>query len=160
MKTKFEIFTRNDYSTATSKLVSAVAEIAEKIRLKMYELDLDDMWIKNRSLSIKRCKASANCGYTYNYLGIENGYGFDSLEDSHNYYYCGDFNCRITSASNKNVISFANAVPEILEILNEIETNQTKEAQAPTFFSFYEDWKNFEATKKEAANLEKETGTL
>lgn len=154
MNTIFDIFSRDDYSKATQKLRDAVIDVAAAIRSKMEDLDLTEIRGNNHWFAIQKVKA--NCGYSERYLAYEGR----SLEDRNSYYYCNDYNCWVERASNSDVIKFANSVGGILKALDEIESEQTEEAEAKEFFTLYEAWQSYKETEKQAKDFDKNNTTL
>ena len=126
MKTLQEVLDRQDYVRVTEELKYACVKIAEKIRIKMRELDVKS----THGYSIERVK-SRSCGYSEMYLAYCDGYEFYDLEttDSGYYYYCNDFNCKVLCATNKMRLDFLKVANDILQTLDEIETEQVREIE-------------------------------
>lgn len=131
-----EIINRDDYTRLTKTLKDRTEEIAVKVRRKMNDLDLDEMIINGFKIVMK--KYSADYGqYHSDKLSIErhciDDYNevyneYVSLEDiNESYYLAGDYNCRITGASNKEALKFLNSAKNIFEYLDEIETQQVND---------------------------------
>lgn len=123
MKTLQEIISRKDYQRLTVQLKERVEELAVIVRNKMGELDETEV------LDYKISEVHAN-GYSYEYLSCRVGSKNLSLEDiNKEYYFTGDFNCKIIGASNKQALEFLNQIEEILEILDEVETKKVSDIQ-------------------------------
>lgn len=125
MKTLEEIINRGDYKRMTERLQDATIELAEKIRWKMEELDLES-WgfltvdsVRSRSGSEERFLAYTDSRNSYNLETSRHGY----------YYYCNDFNCRVNCATNAQRLEFLNKAELILQELDEYETNKTAEIE-------------------------------
>lgn len=125
------ILARDDYKRMTSLLKDRVNDIAERIREKMNQLDVDEITKGGVTVALY-CKSS-NVG-DYHYLAIET-YDEDcdyplysSLNDMGRCYcYGGDFYAKIVGASNKDGLSFLNAAREIIEYLGRIESEKADE---------------------------------
>lgn len=117
MKTIDEILNRSDYKRMSEQLESRCNEIAKKLRIKMYQLDLSE-------IGDYEVRFFRNSNGTYRFLAYEGS----SLEDVNNsYYYCGDFNCRVVGASHRVALRFLNNAKNLFEHLDKIEDEQTKE---------------------------------
>lgn len=101
MKKNFnEILQREDYVRLTANLKERTEEIAQLIKSKMVQLDLEDETIEVEGVKIAIKGVSSNCG-RYEFLAIENTGEFSSeygekdwwsLQDvNHTFYYAGDF---------------------------------------------------------------------
>ena len=121
MRTIEEILKRDDYRRMSSELSDKVMEIAKCVREKMTQLDIKELGYYFIATQ------KSNSGYTYKYLSVCNN-SYDrigsSLEDDHDYYFCGDFNCEVTAAPNKLKLKFLNSAKEIFEELDKIEDEQ------------------------------------
>lgn len=135
-KTVEEIMKRNDYVRLTENLVERVEEIAVKVRRKMQDLDLDEIYIEGLTLIVKEYSADQGQYYFNNlsikqYCAVDYDGGYDeylSIEDINKSYYAyNDYKCRITGASNKQALKFLNAAKKIFEYLDEIETQQVND---------------------------------
>lgn len=137
-----KILARDDYKRMTENLKSVVEEVAEKIRMKMDELDIDggddfdSGEIGADGIVVRVISVSSNCGYTKRFLGIKRypeEYGhayYASLEDINDtYYYTGDFHARIYGATNKEALAFLNVAKKLIEGLGELEQKQADEIQ-------------------------------
>lgn len=116
MKTIEQIIENENYKRLTSDLDSRVAEIAEKIRIILTQLEEDS--IDNYGIVTRE----ANCGASRSYLAVnddEYGCPVSSLEDSTSYHYCGDFHCWIGAATNKQKLTFLNKAKKLFQILDE-----------------------------------------
>lgn len=131
-----EILNRDDYARLTKTLKNRTEEIAVKVRRKMNDLDLDEMIINGFKIVVK--KYSADYGqYHSDKLSIErhciDDYNeeyneYVSLEDiNESYYLAGDYNCRITGASNKEALKFLNSAKKIFEYLDDTESEQVND---------------------------------
>ena len=131
-----EIINRDDYARLTKTLKDRTEEIAVKVRRKMNDLDLDEMIINGFKIVVK--KYSADYGqYHSDKLSIERYcpvdydggyYEYLSLEDiNESYYLAGDYNCRITGASNKQALKFLNSAKKIFEYLDDTESEQVND---------------------------------
>ena len=131
-----EIINRDDYTRLTKTLKDRTEEIAVKVRRKMNDLDLDEMIINGFKIVVK--KYSADYGqYHSDKLSIERYcavdydggyYEYLSLEDiNESYYLAGDYNCRITGASNKEALKFLNSAKNIFEYLDDTESEQVND---------------------------------
>ena len=126
MRTIEEILKRDDYKRLSSELSDIVANIAKCVREKMDQIDVKELGYYFIATQ------KSNSGYTYKYLSVaRNNYDYvgASLEDDHSYYYCGDFNCEVTAASNKDKLKFLNSARSILSELDKIEDDQCKEIE-------------------------------
>lgn len=119
MKTIEEIIKRNDYRKLSEQLKKRVQELAKKVRLKMYDLDIEEL----DGLYI-RTVTSHSCGYSDDFLATSEGHDLESV--NHSYYYCNDYNLYIKGASNNEALTFLNNVKEYFKKLDEIETEKSK----------------------------------
>ena len=135
-KTIDEILKRDDYARLTKTLKDRTEEIAVKVRRKMNNLDLDEIYVDDLHLIVK--EYSADHGqYHFDNLSIERhctddyNEGYDeylSLEDvNESYYAYNDYYCKIKGANNKDALKFLNAAKKIFEYFDEIETQQVNE---------------------------------
>lgn len=143
MKTDLnQILARDDYKRMTENLKSITEEVAEKIRKKMDELDIednsdfDDGEIGTDDVVVRVISVNSNSGFNKRFLGIkryEEGYHhayYASLEDiSDTYYFTGDFNARIYGATNKEALAFLNVSAKLIKGLGEVEQHQVDEIQ-------------------------------
>ena len=135
-KTIDEIINRDDYARLTKELKNRTEEIAVKVRRKMNDLDLDEIYIEGLTLIVKEYSADHGQYHFDNlsikqYCAVDYDGGYDeylSLEDiNESYYAYDDFNCKIEGASTKQALKFLNAAKKIFEYLDEIETQQVNE---------------------------------
>ena len=137
-----EILARDDYKRMTENLKSITEEVAEKIRKKMDELDIeedgdfDSGEIGADGVVVRVITVNSNSGFNKRFLGIkryEEGYHhayYASLEDINDtYYFTGDFNARIYGATNKEALAFLNASKKLILGLGELEQHQVDEIQ-------------------------------
>lgn len=135
-KTIDEIINRDDYARLTKALKDRTEEIAVKVRRKMKDLDLDEIYIEGLTLIVK--EYSADHGqYYFDNLSIkrhciddynEESDEYVSLEDVNKSYYAyDDFKCKIEGASNKQALKFLNSAKNIFSYLDEIETQQVND---------------------------------
>lgn len=100
MKKNFnEILQREDYVRLTANLKERTEEIAQLIKSKMVQLDLEDETIEVEGVKVAIKGVSSNCG-RYEFLAIENTGEFSSehgekdwwsLQDvNHTFYYAGE----------------------------------------------------------------------
>ena len=136
VKTIDEILKRDDYARLTKTLKDRTEEIAVKVRRKMNDLDLDEIYIEGLTLIVK--EYSADHGqYHFDNLSIkrhcidyynEESDEYVSLEDiNESYYAYDDFNCKIEGASNKQALKFLNAAKKIFEYLDDTESEQVND---------------------------------
>ena len=135
-KTIDEIINRDDYARLTKALKDRTEEIAVKVRRKMNDLDLDEIYIEGMTLIVKEYSADHGQYHFDNlsikqYCAVDYDGGYDeylSLEDiNESYYAYDDFNCKIEGASTKQALKFLNSAKKIFEYLDEIETQQVNE---------------------------------
>ena len=135
-KTIDEILKRDDYARLTKTLKTRTEEIAVKVRRKMNDLDLDEIYIEGMTLIVKEYSADHGQYHFDNlsikqYCAVDYDGGYDeylSLEDiNESYYAYDDFNCKIEGASTKQALKFLNAAKKIFENLDEIETQQVND---------------------------------
>ncbi|CDD32341.1 unknown [Bacteroides sp. CAG:714] len=119
MKTLDEILKRDDYSRLSERLKERVEELAKKIRIKMYQLDLDSLG----DIHI-RTVTSHRCGYSEDFLATNEGHDLESVNRS--YYYCNDYSLYVKGASNKEALGFLNRIKQYIETLDEIETEKSQ----------------------------------
>lgn len=137
-----QILSRDDYKRLTENLKSITEEVAEKIRRKMDELDIDgdddfdNGEIGADSIVVRVISVNSSCGGNKRFLGIkrcpeEYGHAYyanlEGINDT--YYYCGDFNARIYGATNKEALSFLNVARKLIQGLGELEQKQADEIQ-------------------------------
>ena len=136
VKTIDEILKRDDYARLTKALKDRTEEIAVKVRRKMNDLDLDEIYIEGMTLIVKEYSADHGQYHFDNlsikqYCAVDYDGGYDeylSLEDiNESYYAYDDFNCKIEGASTKQALKFLNAAKKIFENLDEIETQQVND---------------------------------
>ena len=136
VKTIDEILKRDDYARLTKALKDRTEEIAVKVRRKMNDLDLDEIYIEGLTLIVKEYSADHGQYHFDNlsikqYCAVDYDGGYDeylSLEDiNESYYAYDDFNCKIEGASTKQALKFLNAAKKIFENLDEIETQQVND---------------------------------
>lgn len=135
-KTIDEILERDDYARLTKALKDRTEEIAVKVRRKMKDLDLDEIYIEGLTLIVKEYSADQG-QYYFDNLSIkrhciddynEESDEYVSLEDVNKSYYAyDDFKCKIEGASNKQALKFLNSAKKIFEYLDEIETQQVND---------------------------------
>ena len=131
-----EIINRDDYARLTKALKDRTEEIAVKVRRKMNDLDLDEIYIEGMTLIVKEYSADHGQYHFDNlsikqYCAVDYDGGYDeylSLEDiNESYYAYDDFNCKIEGASTKQALKFLNSAKKIFEYLDEIETQQVND---------------------------------
>lgn len=139
LNTVINIIKRDDYARMTKDLKEKAEALAKKFRLKMSELDIDELYIDN--IYYKIGSANYKDVDEYNYLSVvkeekrETDSGryeyYDelySLEDiGRDYLYRGDWNCRVIGATNKDALRFINSANEFIQTLGEIEEEQVNE---------------------------------
>lgn len=139
MKKNFnEILQREDYVRLTANLKERTEEIAQLIKSKMVQLDLEDETIEVEGVKIAIKGVSSNYG-RYEFLAIENTGEFSSeygekdwwsLQDvNHTFYYAGDFTARVPGCSNKDALRFLNVAGAIISLLGKAEQEQIDEVQ-------------------------------
>ena len=137
-----KILARDDYKRMTENLKQITEEVAKRIRVKMFELDIknnpdfDKGEIGTDDVAVRVITVKSNSGFDRSFLGIKryeeehDHIYYASLEDiNHAYYFCGDFTAKIYGATNKEALSFLNASAKLIEGLGEIEQRQTEEIQ-------------------------------
>ena len=137
-----QILARDDYKRMTAALKEKVEEVAKRIRQKMDELDLiDDEDFDNgeigvNNIVVRSMKVKSNSGFTYEFLGIkrcEDEYNhtyWASLEDiEHTFYFCSDYNAKVTGATNKEALAFLNVAAKLILGLGEIEEKKANNIQ-------------------------------
>ena len=131
-----EIINRDDYARLTKALKDRTEEIAVKVRHKMNDLDLDEIYIEGMTLIVKEYSADHGQYHFDNlsikqYCAVDYDGGYDeylSLEDiKESYYAYDDFNCKIEGASTKQALKFLNSAKKIFSYLDEIETQQVND---------------------------------
>ena len=136
VKTIDEILKRDDYARLTKALKDRTEEIAVKVRRKMNDLDLDEIYIEGLTLIVKEYSADHGQYHFDNlsikqYCAVDYDGGYDeylSLEDiNESYYAYDDYYCKVEGASNKEALKFLNSAKKIFEYLDEIETQQVNE---------------------------------
>ena len=131
-----EIINRDDYTRLTKTMKDRTEEIAVKVRRKMNDLDLDEIYIEGLTLIVK--EYSADHGqYHFDNLSIkrhcvddynEESDKYVSLEDiNESYYAYDDYYCKVEGANNKEALKFLNSAKKIFEYLDEIETQQVND---------------------------------
>lgn len=137
-----KILARDDYKRMTENLRSITEEVAEGIRKKMDELDIeensdfDNGEIGADGVVVRVITVNSNSGFNKRFLGIKrfeegnhHAY-FASLEDINDtYFFTGDFNARIYGATNKEALVFLNASKKLILGLGELEQHQVDEIQ-------------------------------
>ena len=123
MKTIDEIVARSDYKNLNYALNERVKEIAEIIRKKMYELQINDLG----EYSIIEVKS--NSGFSDEYLSVEDEYAYRSLEDDESRCFAGDYNCHICAATYQQKLHFLNSSKSLFEMLDKIETKKCEEIE-------------------------------
>jgi hypothetical protein len=130
MKTIDEILKRDDYKKLVPALRSRAEEVAHLIKEKMVDLDLRSFDGTGFSLHIVRSRT--NCG-SYEYLAFDAGesdyyyaHRFYCLDGAYQGYVHDDFNHPCYTASNGMMLKFLNNAKEIIEKLDEIETEKVK----------------------------------
>ena len=121
MKTIDEIVARSDYKNLNEALNERVKEIAEIIRKKMYYLQIEELD------DYRICEVKSRSGFSDDYLAIEDGYAFRSLESDGEYYFCNDFNCHVFAASYQQKLEFLNNSRNLFNLLDSIETKKCDE---------------------------------
>lgn len=119
-KTIDEIVNNENYKAMNEALTERSIEIAETIRFKMSELQIEKIG------DYKICEIKTHSGFSEEYLGMlkDNGEGYTSLERIKSCYYAGDFNCWIEAATTKMRLQFLNAAREIFDELDKIQTER------------------------------------
>ena len=137
-----KILARDDYKRMTENLKSITEEVAEGIRKKMDELDIeensnfDNGEIGADGVVVRVITVNSNSGFNKRFLGIKrfeegdhHAY-FANLEDINDtYFFTGDFNARIYGATNKEALAFLNASKKLILGLGELEQHQVDEIQ-------------------------------
>lgn len=136
IKTVVDVIKRDNYARLTKELKTKAEALAEIIRRKMSELDIDEIKINDIKYKIN-CVKSNNHLDEYYYLSVVKNIDIDyyceydefySLEDIEcDYYYYYDFHCHIVGASNKDALRFINSANEFIQRLGEIEEEQVNE---------------------------------
>ena len=121
MKTIDEIVARSDYKNLNEALNERVKEIAEIIRKKMYYLQIEKLDY------YRICEVKSRSGFSDDYLAIEDGCTFRSLESDGEYYFCNDFNCKVIAASYQEKLGFLNYSKSLFNLLDSIETKKCDE---------------------------------
>lgn len=135
MTTDFnKILERDDYKRLTENLKSVTNEIAERIRKKMIQLEIDDDndfdngEIGVEGVTVKAMSVKSNSGLIHEFLAIKRigdscgEYDWRSLQDiGDEYYFASDFNAVVNGASNKEALDFLNVAPKLIQGLGEIE---------------------------------------
>lgn len=136
MKTLQQIIERNDYVRINKAMRERVREIAEIIRNKMDDLDIEQgcdggVTIKHgiewHDYSVCAFKTNATTDY-FLCARCAQGY-FYNLENDFEGYWRGDFGCFMVPASPKLLVMFLNDVQQILEKLDAIETKKVSEIE-------------------------------
>ena len=136
VKTIDEIINRDDYARLTKTMKDRTEEIAVKVRRKMNDLDLDEIYIEGLTLIVKEYSADHGQYHFDNlsikqYCAVDYDGGYDeylSLEDiNESYYAYDDFKCKIEGATAKQALKFLNSAKKIFENLDEIETQQVND---------------------------------
>ena len=135
-KTIDEILKRDDYARLTKTLKDRTEEIAVKVRRKMNDLDLNEIYIEGLTLIVKEYSAD-HCQYHFDNLSIkrhcidyynEESDEYVSLEDVNKSYYAYDDDyCKVEGANNKEALKFLNSAKKIFEYLDESETQQVND---------------------------------
>lgn len=138
-----QILSRNDYKRMTKDLKSVTEEIAEQIRKKMIQLeidndnDFDDGEIGVEGVTVKAMSVKSNSGLTHDFLAfkrIGNSYGefeWRSLQDiGEEYYFASDFHAVVNGASNKEALDFLNVAPKLIQGLGEVEQKKVDEIKS------------------------------
>ena len=137
-----QILARDDYKRMTATLKEKVEEIAQRIGMKMDELDIindddfDNGEIGVDNIVVRNVIVKSNTGFTYKFLGIkryddENYYTSQaSLEDiEHTFYFCNDFEAKVYGATNKEALAFLDVAAKLIKGLGEIEQKNVDEIQ-------------------------------
>lgn len=137
-----KILARDDYKRLTENLKVITEAVAEEIRKKMDELEIENNpnyengEIGTCGVVVKVITVKSNSGFNRSFLGIkryEEGYHhayFANLEDINStYYLCGDFNARIYGATNREALDFVNVSAKLIQGLGELEQQQVDEIQ-------------------------------
>lgn len=137
-----QILARDDYKRMTENLKSVTEEVAERIRIKMDELDIennsdfDNGEIGFGNVVVRSDSVRSNSGCTRVFLAIkrvdaEDGFTeWRSLNDiGYSYYYTGDYNAKIKGASNKEALAFLNVARQLIIGLGKVEQKQADEIQ-------------------------------
>ena len=137
-----EILSRDDYKRMTENLKSVTEEVAERIRIKMDELDIennrdfDNGEIGFGNVVVRSDSVRSNSGCTRVYLAIKRVHEEDgftewrSLNDiGYSYYYTGDYNAKIKGASKKEALAFLNVARQLIIGLGKVEQKQADEIQ-------------------------------
>lgn len=124
MRTLEEVLKRNDYKRLTKNLESRVEELAEKLREKMIQLDLEEFG----DYCIRTVRSRS--GFSETFLAYYDWQDYYNLECvNYTYYFSNDFNCLIKGATTKMALYFLNNFKEILAELDDYETKMCKEIQ-------------------------------
>ena len=137
-----QILARDDYKRMTATLKEKVEEIAQRIGMKMDELDIindddfDNGEIGIDNIVVRNVIVTSNSGFTYKFLAIkryddENNYtSWASLEDiEHTFYFCNDYTAKVCGATNKEALAFLNVAAKLIKGLGEIEQKNVNEIQ-------------------------------
>lgn len=140
LNTVINIIKRDDYARLTKELKTKAEALAEIIRRKMLELDIDEIEIGGVTYSLRHVES--NSRYSKDYLTVvkeekhkseyrdryEYYNEYYSLEDiNENYYYYCDSDCNIIGATNKDALRFINSANGFIQTLGEIEEEQVNE---------------------------------
>ena len=98
--------------------------------------DFDNGEIGVDNIVVRSMRVSSNSGFTYEFLGIkryEDEYNhtyWASLEDiEHTFYFCSDYNAKVTGATNKEALAFLNVAAKLILGLGEIEEKKANKIQ-------------------------------
>lgn len=135
-----QILERDDYKRMTAALKEKVEEIAQRIGMKMDELDIindddfDNGEIGADNIVVRNVIVKSDSGFTYKFLGIKryddmNNYtSWASLEDiEHTFFFCNDFTAKVSGATNKEALAFLNVAAKLIKGLGEIEQKNVDE---------------------------------
>lgn len=123
-----KVLERDDYKRVSEKISDAAEKLEGLIRAKMDTLEVSEISVNGHHYIVS--KVRSNSGHSEECLAR-----YKSCDEQcewigwRSQYFCGDFHCWIEGAKTRTEVEFVNDAKALLQALDEIETELTKDAE-------------------------------